>query len=154
MGSILKHPIYIDTGNLIYDSLILGRQTGFWYAKEINFRGISQNPIEEILKLLLTKKNDNGVNVVNITLSDFFRTLFFSKFRIKGLKLIKILYPSTYSLQENRMALFTVIVSSLALSISLYTVINNTTNSINNYNIIIPIIVFHGTIAYRVISHN
>jgi len=133
-------PIYIDTGNLTHKSFLGGKQIGFWDAKEIYFKGIYENPTEEILKNLLTKKNEEGINVLNIPLSDVFLTYFFSRFKAEGLKLIKLMYPSTYSIQENRRSLFTVFVSSLAFSVSLYSVISNSGKISDSNNIIISII--------------
>ncbi len=121
-----SHKIYINTGKFFYSRLLSDHQTGFWIAREIECKGFYNDPIEEILSAFLQKDDSKGLNVINISMKDAFLSLFFSKYYADKYNLIKLVYPSTFSFQVNRTAIFTIIISSLALSVSIFPLLRDT----------------------------
>lgn len=111
-----------------------------WLAKEITYYGYKEKPLEEIISSLLVRENDSGLFVINIPLLDAIRAVIFRRFSAEGMKLIQLLYPSTYSIQNNRIALFTVLISSLAFGVSLFSALRDSFITQNKFGIILPII--------------
>lgn len=114
--------IKILTEHSSHIQLLEKASESYWIARLVDFKGLTENPTAELIETII-KPNKIGIRAINAPFNNLFKMDWFYKKRIYTEDIIKTIYQPTISFQENRSAIFTVLLASLSFSVSIFMLI-------------------------------